>query len=81
MNQPKNKMRILLEVNGVATPILFHSLDEKRQPIKVEDPQLSCHMNNIDDAIRTALYEADFEECYDFVRGNDYDGDEPEGER
>ncbi len=52
----KHKIRILLEVDGVQTPILFHRYDdEKQEHTHVEDPQLTEHMNNVDDAVRTAL--------------------------
>lgn len=59
----KNKMRILIEVDGIQTPILFYRWDnDKKESTLVDDPQLTHHMNNIDDAIRTAIYNIpDFE--------------------
>lgn len=53
-NKPVRSIRILLEVDGKQTPILFHRY-EGGQAIKVEDPQYTHHMNNVDDAVRDAL--------------------------
>lgn len=59
----KHRIRILLEIDGVPTPISFPASGaggtEPGEP--TEDPQLTYHLNNVDDAVRAALYAAGFE--------------------
>ncbi len=53
----KRKIRILLEVDGVQTPIMFYRYDGEDS----EDPQLTHHMNNVQDAVKAALQNIDIE--------------------
>lgn len=49
-----NKIRVLIEVDGVQTPVLFSKL-EGANVTQTEDVQQTIHLNNVDDAVRDAL--------------------------
>lgn len=63
-DQITKRVRILLEIDGIQTPILFHR-HENGKACRVEDPQLTHHMNNVDDAVRDSLHNAGIEVGYE----------------
>lgn len=60
MKKQKRRFRLILEVDGKQKTIFFHRF-YNQHVTQVDDPQYTHHMNNIDDAVRKALAEENFE--------------------